>query len=371
MKKSIITTTINTPHLIDAYAQDAAQFNHEFNIIISGDKKTPTEAKDFCKKVASRHNIDLEYMDVEDQETFMKDFPELNKFLPWNSIQRRNLPIMKAYLEGSELIITIDDDNFLVQENYLELHGPLGVESNFKVLTSPTGWLNICEYLEDKHGREFYPRGHPWLERISPVNKITESNTKGKIVVNGGFWLGDPDIDAVTRLANPIEVISYKRQDNFSLDINTWAPFNSQNTALHRSVIPCYFLAPGIGRFDDIWASYIVKRVADHLGDYISFGFPLVKQKRNEHDLWVDASHERLGTQLSDQFCKWLREIDLTTDNYLDSGIELINGLSKKVESAKINQEQKDFLEHFINGYRIWFKTIKRINEMSLNEQKY
>jgi hypothetical protein len=36
----------------------------------------------------------------------------------------------------------------------------------------------------------------------------------------------------------------------------TWCPFNSQNTALHRDLIPAYVLSPLIGRMDDIWARY-------------------------------------------------------------------------------------------------------------------
>jgi hypothetical protein len=362
MKVSIITTTINMPTLLADYAKDASNSKHDVDFIISGDKKTPLEIKDFCLDLEKQYGLKVDYMDIDDQDAFMKEFPELDKFIPWNCIQRRNLPIMKAYMNDSEVIITIDDDNYLAQDQYVDGHGDLGAKSSFLAIQSPTGWLNICDYLNDINGREFFARGYPWQERIKKVEAISEETKEGKIVVNGGFWLGDPDIDAVTRLAAPIDVVSYKKEENFALDIGTWAPFNSQNTALHRSVIPAYFLVPNIGRFDDIWASYIVKRAADHMGDYISFGYPLVKQDRNEHDLWLDAAQERLGTQLTDKFCACLKELELNSDNYLELGKEIIQGLEAKLDSLNLNEEQYSFIKQFTNGYKLWFEAVEQMD---------
>lgn len=44
------------------------------------------------------------------------------------------------------------------------------------------------------------------------------------------------------------------------------SPFNSQNTAVTRQVLEAYWMCPCVGRMDDIWPSYVVRRVADHLG---------------------------------------------------------------------------------------------------------
>ena len=53
---------------------------------------------------------------------------------------------------------------------------------------------------------------------------------------------------------------------NFFLAPGARGPFNSQNTILARAVLPAYFLSPNVGRYDDIFASFMVKRIADHLG---------------------------------------------------------------------------------------------------------
>ena len=47
--------------------------------------------------------------------------------------------------------MSVDDDNFLAGENYVGMHGVLGKETELKVKTSPSGWLNICEFLTEKN----------------------------------------------------------------------------------------------------------------------------------------------------------------------------------------------------------------------------
>lgn len=363
MKVSLVSTTINVPYLLKDYVQDIKRYNPtlDFDIIIAGDKKTPSEAELFCQQLSKEESVDIHYYAPAAQEKYLEKYPELNNFLPWNSIGRRNMAVLMAYEKGAEMIITIDDDNFLAQENYLNGHNQLGKVSEFPAVSSNSGWFNICSYLIDIQQRKFYPRGYPVTHRVEDSEyQITQK--KGKIVVNAGFWLGDPDIDAVTRLAAPINVTQYTREDNFALDIGTWAPFNSQNTALHRDCIPAYFLCTDIGRFDDIWGSYIVQRIANHLGDFISFGFPLVKQERNPHDLWIDADHERLGMQLTDLLCVLLKEISLTENNYHACAIELIKALKEKLISQKLIYAHRAYFNQFIDGYQTWLKTIERLH---------
>ena len=112
-----------------------------------------------------------------------------------------------------------------------------------------------------------------------------------------------------------------------ALQPGTWSPFNSQNTALMRDAVPAYFLSPYTGRYDDIWASYVVERIAQHMGHIIAFGEPLVRQKRNEHNLWRDLDAERNGMILTDGFCAALREVRLLGTSYHDCLGEIIEGL--------------------------------------------
>lgn len=358
---SLVTTTINVPVLLQDYAKDLVEHGYkEVDIIVTGDNKTSPEARTLCEQVQQKFGIETIYMDVQDQNKFMTNYPALNEFLPFNCIQRRNVAILNAYERGAEMIVTIDDDNFLAQKNYFKSHDIVGVESSIKTLASDNGWLNVCQWLKDENNRKFYHRGYSFEHRAQD-GQIKETIAKGRVVVNAGLWLGDPDLDAVTRIGTPINAVEYQRPDNFALAKGTYSPFNSQNTALHRSIIPAYFLCSGIGRYDDIWASYIIKRIADHLGDLIAFGYPLVKQTRNAHILWNDLDQERLGMELTNQFCSVLQASHLTQTNYAACAKELITQLDAFVTKENMSDRHLAFYKQFIKGYECWLKYLAKV----------
>lgn len=366
MKFTITTTTIHVPHLIEDYIKDVIKFGRQdyVDFVITGDRKTPAEAKGYCALLQKKYGIPVLFMDVQDQETYLERFPRLKGYLPWNCIQRRQVAILKAYEQGADIIALIDDDNYIACEDYVGKHMALGTPTCMETVSSPTGWYNICSDLQERQGRKFYPRGYSWADRMEEVSNVQREVKSVRPVVNAGFWLGDPDIDAVTRLAAPIDVVAYRRDENYALASGTYAPFNSQNTALHRDVAPAYFLVPDIGRFDDIWSSYIVERIAWHMGDCVSYGQPLVRQNRNDHDLWIDAWAEEMGTRMTTDFCRWLRSIELTKDSYLACGIELMEKLKTLIDAlpnSKLPVRNRAYVNQVIDGYKVWFETVKSI----------
>lgn len=362
MKNALITTTINIPENIADYARDIAEHGPvDTKIIVAGDEKTPLECDRFLRDLVKEHQVPIEYLNPRKQTEYLEEIgaTEYGNFLPWNCIQRRNIAVLYAYKKGAEIIATIDDDNYFEGEGYFKQHGNLGSTEALTLLSSDNGWFNPC----DEHS--FYPRGFSFKNRRSSISPdITESSKSGRRVVNGGLWVGDPDIDAVTRMATNPDVEEYTHlslsfvSPKEVLAPNTKCPFNSQNTALHRDVIPAYCLATGLGRYDDIIASYVVKRVADHLGDYISFGEPLVKQKRNKHNIWKDFEEERIGMQLTDQFVDWLYEIELTKTTYRECTAELMLGLHDKFKTGERPAEQNDFFNSILRNYALWLKIV-------------
>jgi hypothetical protein len=142
------------------------------------------------------------------------------------------------------------------------------------------------------------------------------------------------------------------------LDKGIKSPFNSQNTALHRDVIPAYCMITGVGRYDDIIPSYFVKRIADHLGEYVSFGSPIVRQERNQHDLFKDLSDELLGMQLIDNIVDWLYVIPLTGRTYRECLAELLPAFERKFRGINMKLEQEVFLHNIVSSYKEWMKWI-------------
>jgi hypothetical protein len=133
------------------------------------------------------------------------------------------------------------------------------------------------------------------------------------------MWLGEPDIGAIDRIANPVQVYTHDSTVfDIVLDKGTWAPFNSQATAWdvkYASLMMCW---PGVGRFDDILASFFARRILDELGVGVKYTRPLVCQKRNDHDPFIDLEKEIFGYRNQDRFCEILRETDLSNDETIE-----------------------------------------------------
>lgn len=353
MKKTLVTTTIRVPHNLEAYAKDFAEHEDDASIIVAGDMKTPEEIVGFCEHLQHEYEIPVRYLSPGDQEDYLSGIgaDKYRNFLPWDCIQRRNVAILMAYKQGAEIIATVDDDNFWEGEGYFAQHD-LGPFQRFQVYEAPDGWFNVL------HNEGFYPRGYSFKQREDKLSPVTVVSASGRVVVNGGLWLGEPDIDAVTRLALRPSVEAYdSAKKKGVLGVGTKCPFNSQNTALHRDVIPAYCLATGLGRYDDIVASYIVKRIADHLGDYISFGEPIVRQVRNEHDVYKDLADEMTGMQLIDRIVDWLYEIPLKHNNYKQCTAELMIGLGN-INAKDLPPEHYRFMRDTVVNYHHWLQII-------------
>jgi Reversibly glycosylated polypeptide len=358
MKTTIVTTTIYVPRALERYGENAHFYGHEqLNFIVVGDKKTPPETRAFCDSIAAQH-YPCEYLNIEDQRQYLDRYPELWRHLPFNSIQRRNIGLLKAWEDGADVVITIDDDNWMLNHDFVRLHGIVGERPELPAVESSSGWFNVCSMLEEASGTPFYHRGFPRGERWKESESFTcMAPLRRRVAVNAGLWLDDPDIDAMTRLERPIVVRGMRAgaPSRFVLQPGTWSPFNSQNTALLREVIPAYFLSPCIGRYDDIWPSYIVTRIANHLADVIAFGQPLLRQKRNEHVLWKDLDAERVGMLLTDEFCAALRSIKLSGTSYSQCYGEMVEKLPKAWPAGeKWSDAMRAAREGLLEGMAIW-----------------
>lgn len=363
---TIVTTTIRVPVLLRAYALDAVRFQRQLDrFIVVGDKKTPADVGRFCQAMEDEFGIECVYLGEREQIEYLKNFPALGDFLPWNCIQRRNVGMLLAYQGQSDVVVTIDDDNFLCQPDYLGFHSHLGELQAVDAVSSSTGWWNVCEMLQESRSTPFYHRGFPLSKRWSVDEEFRVfTRVNGRAVVSAGLWLDDPDVDAITRLClricatGPSDVF----RERIACDIGTWSPFNSQNTALLREAIGGYFLFPFIGRYDDIWASYVMRHIADHFGDLVTYGSPLVRQKRNEHNYFKDFDAERFGLEQTDVFLEALGSCRLTAKTFREAFSEIAEQFPEALAKAcESNTVEPALFSKVVAGYRVWAETIASI----------
>lgn len=301
MKTALITTTINVPTVLQLYRQH----DPDVAFFVAIDRKTSEEAVNFCA------------CDIPDCRVIYTGNAEKYKCAPLiglDSIQRRNLALLEAVKWGADIIVSVDDDNIPLGPSYFSwFHAYLDYPFSGIKVSGRTGWFDP--------GRLFDPvskhRGFPITHRNDPFR--VDHVVNAKIGVAAGICLGDPDIDAVTRIERSPEVhrVSELLNAGIVVDPATHAVFNSQNTAFICELAPAFFMLPGVGRYDDIYASLIMQRVMRERNLHVHFGKPFVWQQRNQHDLIKDLRGEIDGMTFVESFA-YLIDIDLPDGSVLE-----------------------------------------------------
>lgn len=314
VKYAIVTTTINEPtKALHRYAAFVSE-DDGAKLYIIGDKKTPHDA--YLQLARDYKNV--LYYTPEDQESL---YPELSEIIGWNSIQRRNLGFIEAYRDGAEYIATVDDDNIpldnwlytLLEGRFVGNFVDLAIYPGADGVFNPLERFDLGYSIKHRGGTErLWHRGLPEDRRSVPSIDPSSvmSIEQRKVLVLASLWEGDPDVSALGRMVFDPLIMDYG--DKMSPYAGTYmGPFNSQNTILHRSLFPTYFLFPGIGRMDDIYASYVVQA---KFGLCVAYGEPTVNQMRNEHDVLKDFDNEKLGFRHTREFIEWCKTTPDPTD---------------------------------------------------------
>lgn len=295
---ALITTTINVPHVLTQWAECLTE---DDVIIVAGDLKSPhIEIADLVRGLRNSYGVHAEYRAPDRQKKWAS-----SEVIGWNCIQRRNIALLEALSFDPKFILTIDDDNApaivdpLQVEDYLIV---LGKDVTSSVVTSRSGWANPGDICVPRVTH----RGLPMRQRHN-FSTLTWRVERSQIGVAEMMVLGDPDIDAVERIVVQPNVTHI--QDELALAAGTWAPFNSQAVIYRAKLAPLMMVWPGVGRYDDIWASYLARCVMDSYDLGVLYGTPAVRQDRNEHNLLHDLQLEMMGMTWTDDLVRVLRNV--------------------------------------------------------------
>jgi hypothetical protein len=295
MKIALCTTTIHVPHALKLLRKCSA----DVRFFVAGDHKTPNATYELQREIPDYYA----FLDVA--------VWKCSEAIGWNTLARRNIAFLEALKWGADVIYSWDDDNLCVDQFHF---------SNIERLFDGFAFRYVIGKTEPV--REVFLRrfdgiqvgGHDWFDPGSlliphtrhrgfpisiPHRTKAEPVTDVKIGVAAGLVIGDPDIDAVTRMEHRPDIgqVHLFGQTGVVVDPHTWTVFNSQNTALIRELIPSWFMMPNVGRHDDIYASLIVQRVARERNLYVHFGPPFTYQQRHQHDLLKDLRAEIYGME--------------------------------------------------------------------------
>lgn len=338
-RRVLITTTIRVPHNLRDWRR--VGFDDRDVFIVAGDLKTPDqEVVEFLRTLPG----DNRYLNCPEQEKW-----ESSKVIGWNSVQRRNIALLEAIALRPEYIITVDDDNYPIAGDHIGHLDAIfaGLNREYYTVSSASGWANVCASLEPP----CVHRGYPISQRLQEPHEL-HYDTAQSVGVVASLWLGDPDIDAVQRMTAPYHITGLSTP-SMVLERDTWCPFNSQATAYLHDLAPLMACWPGVGRYDDIWASYLARAVMD-LGEFrVLYGHPCVRQVRNQHDIIADLKNELLGLEHTEALCDILRR---------NTSLDLHEVFATLEDAKFIPTQTKNFFNTWLHdvatAQRMWMQPV-------------
>jgi Reversibly glycosylated polypeptide len=347
VKAAVVVTTIHDCSvLLDGYLRNFAKYGHEVKFYLIPDLKTP--------KFVVPNSVCVP--DKGEQVQFLWNVGLHPENIPWNSDNRRNVGYLMALADGAEMVVSIDDDNYcreekdFIGEHWEAIHGVHGS------IHSPSGWLNNCDLFNENI---VYPRGFPYYPR---GNLTWEYSTSIIAVhINSGMWIGEPDLDAMTWLHNPMYTVHCQGEVVLALD--TWSPVNSQNTAVHRDLMGAYYfvrMVPPVDRFGDIFQGYFALKVAKYMGWTVRFGSPVVEHRRNSHNYLADAQAEIPAIRMLEELLPKLLETKLTGTTVEEAYLSLADF---------VESQASPFYSETARLMRMWSETVGRINGKSYSSR--
>jgi hypothetical protein len=373
LRCALVVTTITDAKVLDDYFQNLVDYGHldQVSLFVIADNKTPKAAYTRCRDL-SRRGLQVTCPSLEEQEAYLGKLGSIKQMVPYNSDNRRNIGYLMAYESGADFVVSIDDDNYCQPDvdYFVEQAVVVAGKQTLKQVASDDGWFNICDMIQFEPNYRVYPRGYPYSKRhTEAVSHVKEQ--AGRVHINEGLWTLDPDVDGITWLGAPVSGKAFKG-DSLVLAKDTWAPVNTQNTSLHRDVMPSYyFIRMGypiggfnVDRYGDIFSGYFSQACAKHLGFFVRFGTPIAQHRRNSHNYLRDATNELACIWVLEDLTSWLREVKLEGRDYFEAYTALALALEDVVEEFKgfiWTDAVRGFFHQMAHCMRRWVETCRRI----------
>ncbi|CAF1180137.1 unnamed protein product [Adineta steineri] len=190
-------------------------------------------------------------------------------------------------VSNKTFVYTIDDDCFPART-------PDGVKIDAllrhiqNLITNSTPYFFNTLYDPYREGSDFV-RGYPFsLRRGVPT------------AISHGIWLNAPDYDAPTQLLKVDERNTHFVDMTITVPAGVLYPMCSMNVAFNRKLIGVAFMQGLMGsnmpwgRYDDMFAGWASKVVADHLGLGVKTGAPYIEHHKASNP-FVNLKKEYMG----------------------------------------------------------------------------
>lgn len=279
MNHALVVTSISEPTPILCALSDGAK-KADWPFYLIGDEKS-----DYCKWRPAEYFYSIGVQ----RATGLKSA----SVLPLNNYSRKNIGYLLAMRDGAEVIVETDDDNKPFPQFWQDAqrihHGYATDASSF----GEPIWVNMSRVFYN----DLWPRGFP-LDLVKSSAAPPDREGRFDCPIQQKLISHDPDMDAIGRMVSRPVGYDYAGHGAHVQGVNSWCPFNSQNTTWFKEAFPLMYLpsfCKDAYRMDDIWRSFIAQRIAFENGWSILWGGVTVRQERNPHDLMEDFKQEIPG----------------------------------------------------------------------------
>lgn len=366
---AIVVTTIFEPRFLDGYVANLRRFGREeTDLIVIIDRKTPPSVAERCEH-HRREGMRVLCPTLDEQEAFLARFPSMAGRIPYDTDNRRNVGFLLALDRGADVLISIDDDNFVLDDvDFAGEHLVTGTTIDMEGLESSDRWFNLCSMLHSSTKDEIFPRGFPYYARRQSRSLRSARAGAARVTLNAGLWLSDPDVDAMTRLTQAPS-ISAAEPRSIRLGQGTWTPINTQNTSVARDAVAAYYYVKmgfslgglRIDRYGDILSGYLLAKCVKARGEAIRIGSPVADHRRTPHNLFKDLYHELAGIVLLDDILPWLMAMDIGIGSYPELYARLADALEEKGASMTgfvWDEGGREFLRDTAENMRAWLEAV-------------
>jgi len=366
----VIVPTVRNANVILQYLQNALdyKFGHNFYVILVTEDYVD---KDKMKTLLKENSLDGEVFGYSERIGWFKENRCSNfiDLVPKRSHAETSFGLLYMWANDFKIGIFIDDDTvphpdfdfFRTHLHNLEFKGEL------TCLSSNKKFVNVLYKCFNKY--KLYPRGYPYSARNEEyfVKKCKVSD----VIVSQGLWAGVPDLDSITILAegrlNGIPSMILKKEDysnNFCVEKGNLLTLCSMNLAFKREIIPAFYQLPmddnrwGIGRFDDIWSGFFIKKIADKLDKQIINGFPLCIHNKAERNIFRDLQSEIKGIEINETLYKVVLSNEIEGSDYFELYENLCGVLRKNLLSFGI---YKKFILFMVKKMERWVELVRKL----------
>jgi hypothetical protein len=328
--------------------------HQDVGIVVQG--AGPNEVEDW--------EIPVEFCDRQESLQYLNaSSPELARFAGQDGKHGALAGLLTAWERRVERVVLLGDGCSIGGDDFIGGHGIVGQSAGLKSWTGERGWYNSNRFWETADGTSAYPRGFPMEERERGGAKSHER--MARVAANVGYGAGQADVDATTSVERKV-VVRGTKEERVALAPGTWTAFGADNLGLSWEMIPAYFVCHSLGNYGAIWGSFLLQRIAGHLGQVVSFGRPGVTKTR-ENEPWRELDSERPGMRRSGELARALRSMELVGGSAAACIGEIAAQLPKAWPAGSLRGAEAwsgyevEWRRRFLEGLALWVEALEAL----------